>query len=302
MVSVLAAFLVRPCSSVRPSTNSWRTQQAASGRCMPGASPAGAQLVADGAKFVQKEDIVPAAADGGSSGSPGDRAHPTWWRWPSCRSRRVWPASTYPRARSSCSSRLGWTRARHAHLPGGRARHKVRPDRGPGDRATHLLRLPIVARRRVRLPGRRLPSLPRSPSGGSRHWLLWQLPGAIVFLVAAVAELQRPLRHRSPMPNSSWKDRGRVHRAPLRLLPARRVCRDRGAVLLFAALWLGGGTDPSSEHLGWVWTPAQGLRCRSAVIWMRVAWPRVRADQLQRLAWLWLVPLALQLASPASGW
>jgi NADH-quinone oxidoreductase subunit H len=29
------------------------------------------------------------------------------------------------------------------------------------------------------------------------------------------------------------------------------------------------------------------------IIWMRVAWPRVRADQLQRLAWLVLVPLAL---------
>ena len=29
------------------------------------------------------------------------------------------------------------------------------------------------------------------------------------------------------------------------------------------------------------------------VIWVRVAWPRLREDQLQRLAWLWLVPLAL---------
>jgi NADH-quinone oxidoreductase subunit H len=35
---------------------------------------------------------------------------------------------------------------------------------------------------------------------------------------------------------------------------------------------------------------------------MRVAWPRVRADQLQRLAWLWLVPLALlQLALTGVG-
>ena len=33
------------------------------------------------------------------------------------------------------------------------------------------------------------------------------------------------------------------------------------------------------------------------VIWLRVAWPRLREDQLQRLAWLVLVPLALaQLA------
>jgi NADH-quinone oxidoreductase subunit H len=33
------------------------------------------------------------------------------------------------------------------------------------------------------------------------------------------------------------------------------------------------------------------------VIWLRVAFPRLREDQLQRLAWQWLVPLALvQLA------
>ena len=33
------------------------------------------------------------------------------------------------------------------------------------------------------------------------------------------------------------------------------------------------------------------------IIWVRIAWPRLREDQLQRLAWLVLVPLALaQLA------
>ena len=38
------------------------------------------------------------------------------------------------------------------------------------------------------------------------------------------------------------------------------------------------------------------------VIWVRVAWPRLREDQLQRLAWLWLVPLALvQLLLTGAG-
>jgi NADH-quinone oxidoreductase subunit H len=33
------------------------------------------------------------------------------------------------------------------------------------------------------------------------------------------------------------------------------------------------------------------------VIWVRVSWPRLREDQLQRVAWLVLVPLSLaQLA------
>jgi NADH-quinone oxidoreductase subunit H len=29
------------------------------------------------------------------------------------------------------------------------------------------------------------------------------------------------------------------------------------------------------------------------VIWLRVAWPRLREDQLQKLCWLGLVPVAL---------
>ena len=37
-------------------------------------------------------------------------------------------------------------------------------------------------------------------------------------------------------------------------------------------------------------------------MWLRVAWPRLREDQLQRLAWVWLVPIAiLQVAITGVG-
>jgi NADH-quinone oxidoreductase subunit H len=37
-------------------------------------------------------------------------------------------------------------------------------------------------------------------------------------------------------------------------------------------------------------------------VWLRVAWPRLREDQLQRLAWIWLVPIAIaQLALTGVG-
>jgi NADH-quinone oxidoreductase subunit H len=29
------------------------------------------------------------------------------------------------------------------------------------------------------------------------------------------------------------------------------------------------------------------------MLWVRVTWPRVREDQLQSLAWRWLIPIAL---------
>ena len=63
--------------------------------------------------------------------------------------------------------------------------------------------------------------------------------------------------------------------------------------LLFAVLFLGGWRGPWSDPLGWVWTLAKGFAIAVVIVWLRVAWPRMREDQLQRLAWVWLVPLAI---------
>jgi NADH-quinone oxidoreductase subunit H len=49
--------------------------------------------------------------------------------------------------------------------------------------------------------------------------------------------------------------------------------------------------------LGVVWTLLKTMVLAFVVIWLRVAYPRLREDQLQRLAWQGLVPVALaQLA------
>ena len=51
------------------------------------------------------------------------------------------------------------------------------------------------------------------------------------------------------------------------------------------------------DQLGWLWTLLKTGLVAVLVIWLRVAWPRLREDQLQSLAWTVLVPLALaQLA------
>ena len=71
---------------------------------------------------------------------------------------------------------------------------------------------------------------------------------------------------------------------------------------LFAVLWLGGWAGPLESWLGWLWTLLKGFVVAVVIIWMRVSWPRMREDQLQRLAWVWLVPIALvQLAITAVG-
>jgi NADH-quinone oxidoreductase subunit H len=42
-----------------------------------------------------------------------------------------------------------------------------------------------------------------------------------------------------------------------------------------------------------LWTLIKVFAVSFLVIWVRVSYPRLREDQLQRLCWLGLVPLAL---------
>ena len=63
------------------------------------------------------------------------------------------------------------------------------------------------------------------------------------------------------------------------------------------ALVLGGWRGPASDVLGPLWTLVKTGLVAVVVIWLRVSWPRLREDQLTRLAWGVLVPVALaQLA------
>jgi NADH-quinone oxidoreductase subunit H len=62
---------------------------------------------------------------------------------------------------------------------------------------------------------------------------------------------------------------------------------------LFTVLFLGGWRGPFDEVLGWLWTLVKTGVVALLVIWVRVAWPRLREDQLQRFAWGVLVPVAL---------
>src|SRR5690606_35821003 len=62
---------------------------------------------------------------------------------------------------------------------------------------------------------------------------------------------------------------------------------------LTAVLFFGGWHGPFPDQLGWLWMLLKTGALSFAVIWARVAWPRLRADQIQRFAWTVLVPLAL---------
>ncbi len=134
-------------------------------------------------------------------------------------------------------------------------------------------------------------------------WLLWQLPGAVCFLVAALAELQRP-PFDMPLADSEIVFGAFTEYTGLRFA-FFLLAEYAGIVLfsfLFAVLFLGGWHGPAEAALGWVWTVLKAFVVSVVVIWLRVSWPRMREDQLQRLAWVWLVPVALvQLVLTGAG-
>ena len=263
-----------------------------------------AQLVADAAKFIQKEDITPRAADRWVF-----KLAPAVALVPYLVALAVIPISPtlvgadvdagvlFVLAASAVGIlgllMAGWSSAnKYALLGGMRA-------------AAQLLsyELPLVLSvASVALAAGTL-SLTGIADAWHPLWLLWQLPGALVFLVAAVAELQRS-PFDMPLADSEIVMGPFTEYSGLRF--AFFLLSEYAGIvvmsLLFSVLFLGGWHGPFSDALGPVWTLMKSAVISVFIIWLRVAWPRLREDQLQRLAWLILVPVALAQLALTAVW
>jgi NADH-quinone oxidoreductase subunit H len=125
-------------------------------------------------------------------------------------------------------------------------------------------------------------------------WLVWQLPAAVVFFVAGLAELQRP-PFDMPVADSEIIFGAYTEYTGLRFA-LFLLAEYAGIVVLCAlttVLFLGGWKGPGPDVLGVAWTLVKVFALAFVVIWLRVSYPRLREDQLQRLAWVGLVPVAL---------
>ncbi|WP_026313607.1 complex I subunit 1/NuoH family protein [Actinomadura flavalba] len=131
------------------------------------------------------------------------------------------------------------------------------------------------------------------------YWLPWQAVGLVVFFVAGLAELRRP-PFDMPIADSEIILGPYTEYGGLRF--ALFLLAEYAGIVVLAALtavlYLGGWKGPFLDaELGWLWLLLKVFALAFIVIWLRVSFPRMREDQLQRLAWAWLVPLALaQLA------
>jgi NADH-quinone oxidoreductase subunit H len=295
VIAVLVAFLVLPLLVGQTEHKAMAHMQARVGPMYAGGFHGWAQLIADGVKFVQKEEVVPAAADPGVF-----RLAPAVALVPYLVVLIAIPLA--PDASGSWldlslffvlavmsvgvlgSLMAGWASANKYSLLGG-----LRV-------AAQLMayELPFVLAAVSVAMAAGTVSLAGIIAAWSPWWLLWQLPALVVFFVAGLAELQRPP---FDMP---------VADAEIIFGPYTEYTGIRFALFLLAeyagivvlaaltsALFLGGWRGPLADDLGWVWTLAKTGAVAFVVIWLRVAFPRLREDQLQRLAWTGLVPLAL---------
>ncbi|MBA2551332.1 MAG: NADH-quinone oxidoreductase subunit NuoH [Nocardioidaceae bacterium] len=125
-------------------------------------------------------------------------------------------------------------------------------------------------------------------------WLLWQAPALVVFLVAGLAELARP-PFDMPLADAELVMGPLTEYGGMRF--AMFLLAEYAGIVVLAGLtsvlFLGGWHGPFEDQLGWLWTLAKVGLVSFLVIWARVAYPRLREDQLQSLAWKVLVPVAL---------
>ena len=298
VLGVVAAFLLLPLLVGQTEHKVMAHMQGRLGPMYAGAFHGWAQLIADGVKFVQKEDVSPRAAD-----RPVFRLAPMVALIPYLVALLVIPLGPGDLVGQDLDIGLflvlavvgvgvvavmmsAWASANKYSLLGGlRA-------------AAQLLgyELPLVfAAASVAMAAGTL-SLSGIVEAWRPWWLVWQLPALVVFFIAGLAEIRRP-PFDMPIADSELVFGYMTEYTGLRF--AFFLLAEYVGIVVIAALttvlFLGGWKGPFGldASLGWLWTLVKIFAVSFVVIWFRVAYPRLREDQLQRLCWLVLVPVAL---------
>ncbi|MER7207889.1 NADH-quinone oxidoreductase subunit NuoH [Streptosporangium sp. NPDC020072] len=297
LVLVVAAFLVLPLVAGQAEHKVMAHMQSRLGPMYAGGFHGWAQLIADGVKFAQKEDVIPAAADRRVFGlAPAVALIPYLLVMvvipvgPGLVGADLDAGLFFALAVMGVgvlgSIMAGWSSGNKYSLMGGM--------RSAAQLMAYELPL-VLAASSVAMAAGTL-SLPGVVEAWQWWWLPWQAIGAVVFFVAGLAELRRP-PFDMPIADSE------IIMGPMTEYTGMRfalfmLAEYAGIIVLCAlttVLFLGGWQGPLLP--GPVWTLLKTALLVFVVIWVRVSYPRLREDQLQRLAWVALVPLALlQLA------
>ncbi|KJK56924.1 complex I subunit 1/NuoH family protein [Saccharothrix sp. ST-888] len=299
-VAVVVVFLTFPLIIGQTEHKVMAHMQGRLGPMYAGGFHGWAQLVADGVKFAQKEDVVPLDAD-----RRVFQLAPAVALLPYMLVLLVIPVGPEGFVGQAVDAGLifvlavmgigvlgslmaGWASANKFSLLGGL--------RTAAQLMSYELPM-LLAAASVAMAAGTL-SLPGILGAFHWWWVPWQLIGAFVFFTAGLAELQRP-PFDMPVADSEIIFGAYTEYTGLRF--AFFLLSEYAGILVISALtavlFLGGWHGPMPESLGWLWTLLKTFALAFVVIWLRVTYPRLREDQLMRFAWTCLIPLALlQLA------
>ncbi len=262
-----------------------------------------AQLIADGIKFFQKEDIIPAEAD-----RPVFKAAPILVLvgtvalfvvipfGPNLIFRDLDVAVFYALAVSSLSTigilMAGWSSANKYSLMGAL--------RAAGQLIAYELPLVLAVVGAVILAGTMsLQGIVHAQIDAGFPYIVLQIVGFCVFMVAALAELSR-IPFDMPIAESELVMGYLTEYSGFRFLFfflaefANMFSLSAIAATLFlGGWWLPGVPEDVLEFAGPFILIGKAFLLVFAMIWFRWTFPRFREDQLQRIAWVWLVPLAI---------
>jgi NADH-quinone oxidoreductase subunit H len=299
-VIVVGAFMTLPLLVGQMEHKAMAHMQSRVGPMKAGAFHGWAQLVADGVKFVQKESIVPAAADNAVF-----RLAPAVALVPYLVAMVAIPLGPFFGQTDLIGQDLdlglffvlaAMSVGVLGSLMGGLASGNKYSYIGGMRVAAQLMsyELPMVlAAASVAMAAGTL-SLVGIANEWEPWWLLAQLPGLIVFFTAGLAELQRP-PFDAPLADAELVMGPLTEYGGMRF--AMFLLAEYAGIVVLAALttvlFLGGWAGPWSDQVGWIWSLLKIVVVSFLVIWARVAYPRLREDQVNSLAWKVLVPLAL---------
>jgi NADH-quinone oxidoreductase subunit H len=296
-VVVMLFFLVVPLMIGYIEHKVLAHMQARVGPMEAGAFHGWAQLVADGVKFIQKEDIVPEAADNSVFSLAPAVAMipyiailvvlpfgPTLWAL------NLDIGIFFVMAMSSVSVigvlMAGWSSANKFALIGAL--------RAAAQLIAYELPLVLAAAAVVMQAG----TLSLVGIVEAQHDLWFVIPqfiGFFIFMTAALAELTRP-PFDMPIADSEIIFGAYTEYTGLKF--AFFLLAEYGGIValsgIAAVLYLGGYNPlPMVPLPDWMWMFGKIIALSFIVIWLRATYPRLREDQLQRFSWLALIPLAL---------
>jgi NADH-quinone oxidoreductase subunit H len=298
-VAVLGFFLVAPLMVGYLEHKVLAHMQSRVGPMEAGGFHGWAQLMADGVKFIQKEDIIPAAADRSVfSLAPAVSMIPYIVIMvvipfsPTVFALNLDVGIFFVMAMGSVSVigvlMAGWSSANKFSLIGAL--------RAAAQLIAYELPLVLAAAAVVMQAGTL--SLIGITEGQQGLWNIvrpWQLVGFVIFLIASLAELTRP-PFDMPVADSEIIFGAYTEYTGLKF--AFFLLAEYGGIVALSAimsvLYLGGYKGlPFIPLPAPIWMAGKIGALSFVVIWLRATYPRLREDQLQRFSWLVLIPLSL---------